>query len=421
MMKQGTTTSNLLKHLGTTLSNVPRKLQSTSCAIVNLRNITENVENTVNFAKNYNQDIHVMPVVKANAYGHGDTPVVRELYNELSIKQFAVNRVKEGVKIRSNLSKENANIEILVLGYAIPEEVKECVTYNLTPTISGSRLIVETLFRECEKQDKTINVHLKVDTGMGRFGAHPEKLENFLRWFTINPMKLYNRIKITGVFTHFSSADEMSPDYTREQFYKFMEVKKMIENHQVSRVFEKPLTYHCCNSAGTLFFPEMHMDMIRPGISIYGLSPSNDRDDPRLPFKLKPALTVVSHLGRVQKFPKGSPVSYGNTYTVAEDDETLALVPVGYGDGYKRINTGKAHVLIRGEECPIVGRICMDQFVVKISPTVVDRVKINDEVVLIGEQDGKEVTCEMVSHWSNTINYEVVTALLPRLKRVYVK
>lgn len=187
---------------------------------------------------------------------------------------------------------------------------------------------------------------------------------------------------------------------------------------------------------------------MRPGVSIYGLSPSNITNDERLPFQLRPALSLISHVARVEKLPHKSTVSYGNTYVVENEYETLALIPVGYGDGYKRINSHKSHVLIGGVECPVVGRyvcfikfhyfkqvdiglnlsmpcfnkrVCMDQFVVRIPDEIADQVKVNDQVVLLGKQGDKELTCEKLSEWSHTINYEIVTALLPRLKRIYVK
>ncbi|KAG2375281.1 hypothetical protein C9374_009904 [Naegleria lovaniensis] len=401
------------------------EFSTTSVAVVNLTNILHNVENILNLARQHNSQVKIMPVVKANAYGHGDVPIVKELMKEMNIQRFAVNRVLEGVKIRKSLQNLNENlcVDILVLGYAIPTEVKNCVTFDLTPTISGDPLIIETLFDECVKQDKKIKVHIKIDTGMGRFGLLPNKVEPFLKWFLTNPRNFQSRIILEGVFTHFSSADENSKDYTQHQFNKFIEMRKLIETmiEENPNKLQNELIYHCCNSAATLFYPEMHLDMVRPGVSIYGLSPSNLTHDERLPFQLQPALSLISHVARVEKLPHKSTVSYGNTYVVENESETLALIPVGYGDGYKRINSHKAYVLIGGEECPVVGRVCMDQFVVRIPDKIADQVKVNDQVVLLGKQGNKELTCEKLSEWSHTINYEIVTALLPRLKRIYVK
>ncbi|KAF0974450.1 hypothetical protein FDP41_006482 [Naegleria fowleri] len=403
-----------------------QEFPTTSVAVVNLTNILHNVENILKLAREHNSQVKIMPVVKANAYGHGDVPIVKELLKEMNIHRFAVNRVLEGVKIRKALQKENFNdVDILVLGYAIPTEVKNCVTFDLTPTISGDPLIIETLFDECVKQDKKIKVHVKIDTGMGRFGLLPNKVESFLHWFTNNPRNFPSRIILEGVFTHFSSADEKSKDYTQYQFDKFIEMRKLIETileeNPNKLQHSNEIIYHCCNSAATLFYPEMHLDMVRPGVSIYGLSPSNITNDERLPFQLRPALSLISHVARVEKLPHKSTVSYGNTYVVENEYETLALIPVGYGDGYKRINSHKSHVLIGGVECPVVGRVCMDQFVVRIPDEIADQVKVNDQVVLLGKQGDKELTCEKLSEWSHTINYEIVTALLPRLKRIYVK
>ncbi len=238
---------------------------------------------------------------------------------------------------------------------------------------------------------------------MGRFGLLPDEVLPFVERLAALP-----GVMIEGLFSHFAVADSADKTYTRQQFAIFQDVRARLDSAGV----HVPLC-HIANSAATLDLPEMHLDAVRCGIAIYGLHPSNEVE-PAVP--LKPALTLKSRVARVRTLPAGSSISYGRTY-ITPRAMPVALIPVGYGDGYHRLLSNRAAVLINGQRAPIVGRVCMDQFVVDCSG--VGPVQVNDEVVLIGCQGDACIPAEEVARWAETINYEVTTALLPRAPRVY--
>ncbi|KAL9653510.1 hypothetical protein ABK040_002143 [Willaertia magna] len=403
-----------------------------SYAIINTNNLLENVENIIKFTKKHNNDTQVMPVVKANAYGHGVTEVTKLLQNNLNVKRVAVNRVEEGIQLR----KENPTIEIFILGFSLPNEIEACIEHSLIPSFGSNDehlfKIIPQILNHCKLLNKKLKIHLKIDTGMGRYGIVPNQLENILNYLYKKDKQHF--IEIEGIFTHFSSADD-DYEYTKLQFNKFLETKEII--NQFANKYQEKLIYHCCNSAATLFYPgkllfvkdynnnlchnkEMHMDLVRTGICMYGLSPTNVTNDERLPFPLKPVLSIYTHIGRIVHLPKNSPISYGNTYVTKEDDELIALIPIGYGDGFHRRYSKHGYVLIHGEKCKIVGRVCMDQFVVSIPTNLKNKAKVGDEVIILGDGGKNSISSEEISQWGETINYEVTTCLLPRLKRIYI-
>ncbi|RMF30681.1 MAG: alanine racemase [Chloroflexi bacterium] len=248
-------------------------------------------------------------------------------------------------------------------------------------------------------------VHVKVDTGMGRYGLLPGEVVDFVRALAALP-----GLTLEGLYTHFAVADLADKSYTHRQFSRFLEVVQAVE----AAGFSIPLK-HAANSAATLDLPETHLDAVRPGLILYGMRPS-DEVEPAIP--LRPALTLKSHVARLRTLPSGSSISYGRTY-ITTRPTPVALVPVGYGDGYHRLASNRGAVLIRGRRAPIVGRVCMDQFVVDVSD--IPGVAQDDEVVLIGRQGDEVITAEEVAGWVETINYEVTTSLLPRVVRRYVK
>jgi alanine racemase len=244
-----------------------------------------------------------------------------------------------------------------------------------------------------------------VDTGMGRFGLLPEEVVDFVRVVSELP-----GLSLEGVYTHFAIADASDEAYTLQQFGIYLEVVKSLEQAG----FTIPIK-HVANSAATLHLPETYLDMVRCGIVLYGMRPS-DEVEPTIP--LRPAMTLKSRVARVRTLPAGSSISYGCTYTTSEPTR-VALVPVGYGDGYHRLISNRGEVLVRGQRAPILGRVCMDQFVVKVSH--IPDVQQHDEVVLLGRQGDDEITAEEIAAWAETINYEVTTSILPRVTRVYRK
>jgi len=343
--------------------------------------------------------VELMAVVKANAYGHGAVPVARVAL-ESGASRLAVNRAVEGIELR----RAGIAAPILILGYSPPWEAEAIVHYDLTPTVT-EREVASALSEAAASQGKTIPIHVKVDTGMGRFGLLPDEVVGFVKGLAEFP-----NLRLEGFWTHFSSADEADKSYTHLQFKLYQEVLGELEEAGI----EIPIR-HVANSAATLDLPQTHLDMVRCGITIYGLYPSPEVNHS---IPLRPAMTLKSRVARVRTLPAGSSISYGRTYTTTRPTP-VALVPVGYGDGYHRLISNRGEVLIHGRRAPIVGRVCMDQLMVDISG--IPNVKLNDEVVLFGRQGDEEISVEEVAAWAETINYEVVTAIMSRVTRVYVK
>ena len=370
--------------------------QLTTYIVIDLDAIAHNVRA---LKAHVGSEVDLFAVVKANAYGHGAVPVARTAL-ESGATRLAVARVLEGVELR----KAGLDAPILLLGYAVPGEAATIVRYDLTPAL-GSIEAAQALSQQASAQGKTIAIHIKVDSGMGRYGLLPEDVLVFVEHLAHLP-----NLEMEGIFTHFAVADLADKGYTLQQLATFEQVTNTInESGYPVRL------RHAANSAATLDLPQTHLDAVRSGIALYGLRPS-DEVEPAIP--LKPALTLKSHVGRVRTLPTGSSISYGRTF-ITSQPTPVALVPVGYGDGYHRLLSNRGQVLICGKRAPIVGRVCMDQFVVDI--TDIGGVVQDDEIVLIGRQGDDHISAEEVAHWAETINYEVTTSLLSRVPRVYVK
>ena len=341
----------------------------------------------------------LIAVVKANAYGHGAVAVARAAL-EAAASRLAVVRTLEGVQLR------RAGIEapILLMGYTLPAEAETIVRWRLTPTVNTWEQ-AQALSAAAMARGLRLPVHIKADTGMGRFGLLPEEVVDFAQALVQLP-----GLQLEGFYTHFSVADAADKSYTRRQFSIYRQLLARLEEASISI----PLR-HVCNSAATLDLPEMTLDGVRCGIALYGLRPSEEVE-PAIP--LRPVMSLKSRVARVRTLPAGSSISYGRTYTTTRPTR-VALVPVGYGDGYHRLLSNRGAVLIRGQRVPIVGRVCMDQFVVDVSE--VPETQQDDEVVLIGRQGEAEITAEEVARWAETINYEVTTSILPRVTRVYLR
>lgn len=341
----------------------------------------------------------LMVTVKANAYGHGAVPVARAAL-EGGATRLAVARTLEGVELR----QAGLTAPILIMGYTLPAEAARILRWDLTPTVNTWEQAT-ALSAAAQKAGKTVPIHIKVDTGMGRFGLLPGEALDFVQAISRLP-----GLFLEGLYTHFAVADAADKTYTRYQFETYMNVAAQLE----AAGFPFPLK-HVANSATTLDLPEMALDMVRCGIALYGLHPS-DEVEPAVP--LRPAMALKSRVARVRTLPAGSSISYGCTYTTTRPTP-VALVPVGYGDGYHRILSNKGAVLIHGQRVPIVGRVCMDQFVVDVSG--IPDIRQDDEVVLFGRQGEAEITAEEVARWAQTINYEVTTSILPRVTRVFLR
>jgi alanine racemase len=355
--------------------------------------------NVAALKRHVGERVAIMAVVKSNAYGHGAEPVARAAL-ESGATWLAVNRIGEGIKLR----RAGIGAPILVMGYSPAAGVSAAVDNDLTLTVTDLAL-AEVLSAAAGRAGKTIPVHVKVDTGMGRFGLAPEEAVDFVRALGWLP-----GLTLQGLFTHFAVADQADKSYTRRQFAIYDQVLAGLQAADIP----VPVR-HVANSAATLDLPEMHLDAVRVGIALYGLHPSQEVEPA---VALRPALTLKSRVGQVRRLPAGSSISYGRTF-ITERPSTMALISCGYGDGFARLSSNRGVVLVRGRRAPIRGRVCMDQFVVEVSD--IAGVLRDEEVVLIGQQGDDRLSAEEVASWAETINYEVVTRLLPRVPRVYLR
>jgi len=363
-------------------------------AAANVRALKQIVEKDVIFAA----------VVKANAYGHGTVEIATAALQH-GADWIIVNRSIEGVELR----RADITDPILVLGHTMPQEAGTMVRWDLRPTLTNL-VQAEAYSKAAEKYGKEVCVHLKIDTGMGRLGVFPAQAVEFARGVSKLP-----GLVIEGVYSHPSVADEATEDdiaYTRMQFERLVQTRDDL----AQAGFEIPI-WHFCNSAATIRFPDMHLDMVRCGTALYGFDPFIGQEGEGA-VELQPILSLKSHLARVEIQPQDSAVSYGRTYVTSAPTK-IALVPVGYGDGYRRALSNKGAVLVRGQRSPILGRVCMDQFMVDV--THIPDVEMYDEAVLIGAQGDERIISEDIAKFLDTHVDEVTSALMPRIPRVYLR
>ncbi len=355
--------------------------------------------NINSFRQHLGKETEIFGVVKANAYGHGAIPVSKCML-ESGASRLVVHRAMEGYDLR----KAGITSPILIMGYT-PADSSQLLTENaLTPTlftIDCARALSGTAMA----LGKTVHVHIEVDTGMNRQGLYPEDVLAFVREIRSLP-GLY----LEGLFTHFATSDWADLTYARQQEKRFVDVLSVLHENDI----EIPLI-HSANSAAAMRMRDTHYNAIRPGIALYGLKPS-DEIPPEI--EIRRALSLKSLVSRVFTISAGEGVSYGRTF-IPGVPVPAALVPVGYGDGYHRILSNNSYVLLHGMRVRLIGRICMDQFVVDTCD--IQNVQLNDEVVLIGRQGDGEISAEEVAGWAGTINYEITTSLLPRVPRAYLR
>jgi len=369
-----------------------KKLLGSTWMEIDLDAIAQNVRN---IKKLIGEKKELMAVVKGNAYGH-DILEVSSVVLKNGASRLAVARLEEGIFLR----KTGITVPILVLGLTLKQQAELLVSYNITPTVSEYEMI-EKLSESAFKEDKIVKVHLKVDTGMGRIGIFSNHVLNFIK-----KVKVLKNVEIEGIFTHFSVADEKDKSYTEKQFGKFMEVLTFLEKEGI-----KIPVKHVSNSATLLDLPHMWLDLVRPGISLYGLYPSREVQKT---VKLIPAHTFKTRIVFLKELPAGEYISYGRTYTTKQKRTVIASLPVGYADGYSRLLSNQGEVLVRGKRFPVIGRVCMDQTMIDV--TNLPQVEIGDEVVLWGRQGEEEITVEEIAEKIGTINYEIVH--MPDKKRV---
>ena len=359
--------------------------------VVDLKNIEQNMKAICSVLPD---KVKALAVVKADGYGHGASQTAKAAIRG-GASMLAVASVEEGVSLRN----DGIAVPILVLGAVTGYDVRKGIEYDLIQTVCSHEMI-----RMCESAanglDKKTEVHLKIDTGMGRIGVRTENERDGI----IKELQESAHVTLSGVFTHFSDADdgEGGEKYTEQQFQRFLEM---------TSVFPETVIRHCCNSAAIHRHPEMYLDMVRAGISLYGYPPVKTN----LPLKM--CMTWTASVSYVKELPAGSYVSYGRTWQ-AEHPVRAATVTCGYGDGYHRCAAEKAYVLIRGKKAKILGRICMDQMIADV--TDIPGVTAGDEVILIGQDEREKITAEDLAEWSGTISYEILLSAGSRVKREIV-
>jgi alanine racemase len=342
------------------------------------------------------EDVDVLAVLKADGYGHGAVRVARTALNN-GARMLGVACLSEAVTLR----RAGIDASILILGYTPAWQARETVREGITATVFDLESM-HALSRAAGELGRMASVHIKVDTGMGRLGLRPEDVLPVLRQAVSLP-----GLNIEGIFTHFSVADAADKAYTHLQLGRFHTVLSQLEAAGI----DVPIV-HAANSAATLTVPEARFSMVRVGIALYGLAPS---DDVRLPPDFCQALSFKTRIAQVKLLSPGSFVSYGNTYQTRRY-ERIAVIPVGYADGFRRAPSHWGEVLVRGQRAPIVGRVCMDQTMIDV--THIPEAQRGDEVVLIGRQGEQEITVEQVASRLGTINYEVISEILARVPRV---
>jgi alanine racemase len=360
-------------------------------AIVHLSAIAHNVAQIL---RRIGNDREIMAVVKANGYGHGAVEVSLSALKS-GANSLGVAVPEEGEEIR----RAGFDAPITVLGLIQPEEASKVIDFRLEQTICSLE-VGEALNQIASNKGTVVNVHIKIDTGMGRVGVQPGDALAF-----VGRIGTFKNLSIKGIFSHFSCADEVDKTFARRQVELFDGVVREIEASGI-RIPRR----HMANSAAILDLPETYYDLVRPGIMIYGLYPSSEVSHS---IELKPAMTFTTKVTFVKRVPSGSSISYGRTF-ITEKETVVATLPVGYADGYSRLLSGREEVLIKGNRAPLIGRICMDMCMIDVSE--MENVQPGDEVILFGEG----LPVDEVAEKLGTINYEVVCAVGKRVPRVYI-
>ena len=373
------------------------ELMHRAWAEINLDAIAHNMQQ---IRKAVSSNSKIMAVVKADAYGHGFLQVAKTLIDNHA-DMLAVAVIDEAKQLRSR----GIEVPILILGTTSYDHAEDIVDFDVMPTVFNYKF-AKLLSDIAVKKDKDVKIHIKIDTGMSRIGYlyHGKEHDNVIKEI-LDISKLPN-LEINGIFSHFSKADEPDSEYTELQFSRFTSLCNALEQNGLHIQYK-----HICNSAGLIKYPHMHLDMVRPGIILYGLYPE---DALRSAIDLKPAMELKAKITRVQTIPKGTPISYGGIYKTNADAK-IATVPIGYADGYSRNLTGKAKMCVGEEIVNVVGKICMDQCMIDV--TNVNNINEGDQVKVFGCD---KVTADSLAEWLNTINYEVVCFIGKRIPRIYL-
>ena len=368
-------------------------------AVVSLDAVAHNFRE---MRKNIAEDTKVIAVVKADAYGHGAVQIARLVEEYTYIWGFATATEEEAIELR----RTGIQKPILVLGIVFEEYYPELIRYDIRPAVCDADS-AKKLSQEALRQGKTVHIHLALDTGMTRIGFAdtPKSIE------TIKQIQMLPNLEIEGIFTHFARADEYDRSPALIQLERYLDFLNLLKDAGITI----PLL-HCSNSAGIIRVPEANLSMVRAGITIYGIYPSNEVERDKI--KLETAMEIKSHISYLKDVTPGTAISYGGTF-VASKPMKVATIPVGYADGYPRQLSGKGWVLIHGQKAPILGRVCMDQFMVDV--TDIPDTKSGDEVTLIGRDGNEVITAEEFGELSGRFSYEFICCISKRVPRVYIK
>jgi alanine racemase len=354
----------------------------------------------------------LMAVVKANGYGHGAIEIAQcALQNGAAA--LGVARIEEGIRIR----QAGIQTPILIFGYTLPQQAAELLAHDLTACVYTAES-ARKLSGTAASLGKKIKVHLKVDTGMGRLGQLPQNFKSGNSTAIAadaleetQTIAALDGLEFEGICTHFATADSKDKAYAEKQLQLFINYLKRLH-----RAGLNPPVRHCANSAALIDMPQSHFDMVRPGIAIYGLYPSDEVQKNRV--LLKPAMALKARIIHLKKVPAGFKVSYGSTHET-QGSTTIATVPVGYADGLSRQLSNRGQMLVHGRRVPIIGRVCMDLTMLDVGS--IENVQVGDEVVIFGQQNNETLTVDEMAALLNTINYEIVSTITARVPRVYLK
>lgn len=359
---------------------------------INLKAVSENIKKIKQYV---GENIEIAPVIKADAYGEGATHF-KEILEENNIKTVSVALTDEAIILRKAGFKQ----KILILNELLESDLEDVIKYDLTPRISVYN-IAEKLNKLAQKANKIINIHIEIDTGMGRTGIKPNEAEQF-----VERIKQLKNLKIEGIFTHFASADT-NPEYTNEQIDKF--------NDTVNRLQNKGIIFkyiHSSASSGILkYLNQTNGNLVRPGIILYGYMPNKEIENK---IGIEPTAILRSKVVFIKEVEKGTKISYGGNFETIQKSK-IATVPIGYADGIRRSLSSKGRVYINGEYAPIIGAVCMDNFMIDV--TEISNVKIGDEVII---WDNKHITLEEIADKCDTINYEILCTIGKRVQRRYI-
>ncbi len=351
------------------------------------------LEHNFNLVKNKVNKSEIIPIIKANAYGHGIKELAEFFVNKLKVKKLGIARVNEGVLLRESDIK---SVSLIILGGFVNEEIDYIIKYNLEPSVFSKKEIIN-LGKKADKYNKIINVHLKINTGMNRLGIKPDEA-----LFFIKLIQKFKNLKIKSVYSHLANADMKKDDFSMRQFKSLINLKNEI----------KDTVFHLANSAAILKYPFTYLDAVRPGIILYGSFMDKKM---KKNFGLKPVMTLKSKVLNIINLNKGDRVSYGGSY-MAKGKERIGIIGIGYGDGFRRQLSNDWYVLIKGKKSKIVGRVCMDLTAIKVSSDV----KTGDEVLIFGRDKYGEIAVEDMALKLKTISYEIFTGISERVPRIFI-